>query len=236
MNTTIQELPEDQRPYEKCIREGERALSDAELLAVILKNGVKGGSSLTLANDILRYTQNTSYPGLQGILHLSLEQLRRIHGIGKVKAIQLKCVGELSRRIASEAMRPQVTFNSPVSIAKYYMEQLRHEEQELLVGMMLDTKNHFLGDAVLSRGTVNASLITPREIYVEALRRHAVGLILVHNHPSGDPSPSESDLDLTRRVFQAGEIVGISLLDHIVIGDQRYVSFHEEGLLKRCGE
>lgn len=231
MYNRIKELPEEQRPYEKCIREGERALSDGELLAVILKNGVSGGNSLTLANDILSYTQNTSFPGLQGLLHLSLEQLRKIHGIGKVKAVQLKCIGELSRRIASESMRAQVSFNQPLSIAKYYMERLRHEEQELLISMMFDTKNHLLGDQILSRGTVNASLITPREIYVEALRRHAVCLTLVHNHPSGDPTPSESDRILTRRVFEAGEMLGVHLLDHIVIGDHRYVSFHEEGLM-----
>ena len=121
--------------------------------------------------------------------------------------------------------------NDPSSIAAYYMEQLRHEEQELVLCMMSDVKGHFLGDKVLTRGTVTGSLVTPREIYLEALRYHAVSLILIHNHPSGDPSPSESDILLTRRVQEAGNVIGISLLDHIIIGDKRFLSFRQQQIL-----
>ncbi len=232
MKDTIKELPVSQRPYEKCLRDGESALSDGELLAVILRSGTKGVNSLDLANAILNYMENSSYPGLLGILHTSLEELTKIHGIGKVKAIQLKCIGELSKRIATTAARTQLSFENPATIARYYMEQLRHEEQEVILCMMLDGKNHLMGEYYLSKGTANAALITPREVFVEALRRHAVNIILVHNHPSGDPVPSPCDEEVTERIYKAGELLGIHLLDHIVIGDHRYVSFREQGLLE----
>ncbi|MDO4339295.1 MAG: DNA repair protein RadC [Eubacteriales bacterium] len=233
MNETIKELPESERPYEKCIREGAGALSDGELLAVILRSGTRGSNSVALANEILNYMKASSYPGLPGLLHSSVKDLMKIHGIGEVKAIQLKCIGELSKRIAAASARPQLCFENPATIAQYYMEQLRHEEQELMVCMMLDGRNHLLGEQVITRGTANATLITPREVYMEALRHHALNLILVHNHPGGDPTPSGADTDVTMRMYRAGELLGIQLLDHVIIGDHRYVSFREQGFFKQ---
>ena len=230
MKHTIKELPESERPYEKCIREGESALSDSELLAV-MRCGTRGVSSLALANDIMNYMKESSYPGLAGILHSSLSELRKIHGVGKVKAVQLKCIGELSKRISSAAAKPALSFHHPDSIAAYYMEQLRHQEQELMICMMLDNQNHLLAERLLSKGTVNAALITPREIYMEAVRCHAVSLILIHNHPGGNPAPSRNDILITEQIYQAGEILGIHLLDHIIIGDHQYVSFKEQGMI-----
>ena len=227
----MKELPKDQRPYEKCLENGAETLSDSELLAVILRCGTRETSSLSLANEILTQMNATPYPGLPGILHSSVQDLMSIHGIGKVKAIQLKCIGELSRRIAVTAAKPRIRWNAPESIAEYYMEKLRHEEQELMCCMMMDTKNHLLGEKTVSKGTVNISVVTPREIFLDALRYHAVGIILVHNHPSGDPSPSEQDCLVTKRIAEAGEMVGIRLLDHLIIGDHRYFSFREEELL-----
>ena len=237
----MKEIPESQRPYEKCIREGESTLSDGELLAVILRCGTRGMNSLTLANDILSHMEQSPYPGLLGLLHCSVSDLKKIHGIGTVKAVQLKCIGELSKRIASTAARISLDFNSPDSIAAYYMEDMRHLEQEEIRVMFLNTKqvlikdhliqNHLLGDTMLSKGTVNATLITPREVYLEALRYHAVNLILIHNHPGGNPAPSKCDKEITERICQAGEMLGINLLDHIIIGDHRYISFREEGLM-----
>ena len=224
-------MPESERPYEKCVREGEESLSDSELLAVILRCGTRGRSSLALANEILKFVQHSSYPGLLGLMHISLPELRKIHGVGMVKAVQLKCIGELAKRIASTAARPGLSFQNPDTIAAYYMEQLRHQEQELMICMMLDNQNHFLGDTIISKGTVNATLVTPREIFVEAVKYHAVSLILIHNHPGGNPSPSRCDMEVTERVFQAGEMLGIHLLDHIIIGDKRYISFKEEGMI-----
>lgn len=230
MKDTIMEMPDYQRPYEKCLREGEQSLSDRELLAVILRCGVQGSSSLTLADKILNLSKQTGYSGLLGLFHISMQELMKIHGIGKVKAIQLKCIGELSKRMATAAAKPELSFHHPVIIAKYYMERLRHEEQELLYCMMLDGHNHLSGEQLLSRGTVNATLITPREVFVEAVKYRAVNLILVHNHPGGDPSPSQADLDVTERIYHCGELLGIHLLDHIIIGDHRYVSFREKGI------
>lgn len=232
MKHTMKDIPEQERPYEKCIREGEQALSDSELLAVILRCGTRGKNSLALANDILKHMQESSYPGLPGILHSSLAELEKIHGVGKVKAVQLKCIGELSKRIAAAAAKPSLCFHHPDSIASYYMEQLRHQEQEFMICMMLDNRNHLLAERMISKGTVNATLVTPREIYMEAVRCHAVNLILVHNHPGGDPTPSPCDREITERIRQSGELLGISLLDHIIIGDHRYISFKEEGMMK----
>lgn len=230
----IKDLPEAQRPYEKCFSQGEAALSDCELLAVILRSGTQGLNSLELAQEILQYMETSSYTGLTGLLHISVQDLMEIHGIGQVKAVQLKCIGELSKRIARTAARPQMVMNNPSSVESYYMEELRHEEQEVVICMMSDVKGHFLGDKVLTRGTATGSLVTPREIYMEALRRHAVSLILVHNHPSGDPTPSPDDMQITARIYQAGELLGIHLLDHIIIGDQKYCSFREEGIWEKC--
>lgn len=231
MKKSVKELPETLRPYEKCIRWGAEVLTDSELLAVILRCGTEGCNSLELGTSILELTESSAYPGLLGLLHLSVEDFMKIKGIGKVKAIQLKCIGELSKRMACAAARPALSFQNPQSIAKYYMELLRHEEQELLYAMFLDGRNHFLGDKLLSRGTVNATLITPREVFVEALKKHAVSLILIHNHPSGDPMPSSCDMEVTQRIQESGEMLGIHLLDHIIIGDQKFVSFREEKLL-----
>ena len=228
---TMKELPASQRPYEKCIREGEGALSDSELLAVILRSGTQGMNSLSLANKVLSLTNDTAYPGLLGLMRLSLQDLMKVNGIGKVKAVQLKCIGELSKRMASASAKPGISFNNPETIAKYYMERLRHEEQELLFCMMFDNRNHLLGEHLVTKGTVNATLVTPREIFMEALRFHAVFLVLVHNHPSGSPDPSEHDIEVTERIFHAGELMGIMLLDHIIIGDHRYFSFRSQGLM-----
>ena len=219
-----------QLPAEMLRKLGAKKLSDEELLAIILRSGTKGSSSLALASEIL--TCSPTYPGLLGLHHLSLTQLQEIKGIGEVKAIQIKCIGELSRRIAKSASKSALRFQEPGTIADYYMEDMRHLEQETLVCMMLDTRNHLLGETELSRGTVNASLISPREIYLEAMSYHAVYIILVHNHPSGDPLPSEEDIRITRRVCQAGEILGISLLDHIIIGDLTYCSLRQEGMMQ----
>ena len=228
---TMKELPASQRPYEKCIREGEGALSDSELLAVILRSGTQGVNSLALANKVLSLTKDTAYPGLLGLMRLSLQDLMKVNGIGKVKAVQLKCIGELSKRMASASAKPGISFNNPETIAKYYMERLRHEEQELLFCMMFDNRNHLLGEHLVTKGTVNATLVTPREIFMEALKFHAVFLVLVHNHPSGSPDPSEHDIQVTERIFHAGELMGIMLLDHIIIGDHRYFSFRSQGLM-----
>ena len=223
---TAKNLPVSEQPYEKCLKSGAASLSDAELLAVIIRCGTNGSSSTEVAKHVLsKRTGN-----LLGLYQMSLKELQEVPGIGKVKAIQLKCIAELSKRIAQTGRQQAVVMQNAFSVADYYMEQLRHQEQELMICMMLDNQNHLLNDIVLSKGTVNATLITPREVFVEAVKYHAVNLILVHNHPGGDPSPSQADLEVTRRVFESGELLGIHLLDHIIIGDHRYISFREKGI------
>lgn len=219
------------RPYERCLREGAASLTDAQLLAVIIRSGVKGLDATKLAGKILELSP--SKKGLLGLCHLSIEELMTVPGIGEVKAIQLKCVGELSKRIATYEARKKLEFSEPATIAEYYMEQLRHEEQETLIAVMLDTRNQFIGDKVMSKGTVNSAILSTRELFIEALRFHAVHIILLHNHPSGDPTPSNEDMVLTEKVYRAGKLLDISLMDHLVIGDRSYVSFAESGFIKK---
>ena len=212
------------------MREGAEHLTDAELLSIILRTGSKGENSLELAERILAL--NCPGEGILGLLHLSLPQLMSVKGIGKVKGIQLMCIGELSRRIwKKKQLERTIRFEEPEQVAAYYQEDLRHMEQEQFFLMMFNTRQMLIGERMMSKGTVNASLAGTREIFIEALRYQAVSLILVHNHPSGDPEPSKEDILLTERVRKAGELMGIRLLDHIVIGDSAYVSMKERGLL-----
>lgn len=227
---TIKNIPEEERPYEKCLLHGPESLSDSELLAVILRTGTCGSSSLELARKILQ--QGNPEEGLLGIHHLTLQELMELKGIGQVKAIQVKCIGELSKRIACLTAQKELNFQDPYTIANYYMEKMRHEEQEQMVCMMLDTKNQLLGEKIISKGTVNSSLVSPRDLLLAALRYRAVYIILVHNHPSGNPMPSKDDILFTQRIQDACNLTDIPLLDHIIIGDQKYFSFREEGLLE----
>jgi DNA repair protein RadC len=190
-------------------------------------------SSVQLAESILY--QYSHVKGLSAIMHLTLEELTAIKGVGQVKAVQILCIAELAKRIAKTTIGNQVEWNSPDMIAAYYMEELRHKEQEELRLILLNTKNRLIQDIVLTKGTVNTSLISPREVFLEALRYHAVHIILMHNHPSGDPKPSKEDVAVTLRIQKAGELLGIYLLDHIIIGDCTYVSMKSEGYLSIGG-
>ena len=202
------------RPYERCLMYGPASLTDAELLAVVIRSGTAGLSAIDLAEQILHLSRTDT--GLLSLLHLSIHELMEVPGIGQVKAIQLKCVGELSKRIATYSARQELSFSEPCSIADYYMEQLRHEEKESLFCMMLDTKNNMIGDERISTGTVNYAVLSTRELFLAALRYR---------------TPSEEDILLTERVRKAGNLLNIILLDHIVIGDRCYVSFRESGIL-----
>lgn len=227
---TMKDLPAEERPYEKCLTEGPEGLSDAELLSIIIRTGSREDSSLELAQKILAL----NYPkrGILGLLHHSLDELMQIKGIGRVKGAQLLCIGELSKRIWKQAaVSETMNFCSPLDVVNYFVEDMRHQEQELVYIMLLNTKGALIRDILISQGTVNSSVVSPREIFIEAVKHRAVSLVLVHNHPSGDPSPSKQDLSLTRRVKEAGDLIGIRLLDHIIIGDNSYVSLKERGVL-----
>lgn len=222
----MKQIPESQRPYEKCLQNGPEALTDAELLAVILRTGSRSSTVLELARKILSLAPEGD--GLTGLFHLSISQLCELEGIGRVKSVQILCIGELSKRIARTQARKTLSFQDPETIAAYYMETLRHEDQEHVFCMMLDTKCHFLGETELTRGTVNLSVLSPREVFLAALSWRAVFLILIHNHPSGDALPSEEDRRITERIRKAGEMIGITLLDHIIIGDRTFFSFAQD--------
>lgn len=224
----MKEIPGKERPYEKCIQKGPQSLGDAELLAVLLRCGTKGENALELANHIL-YHENED--GLLGIHQFTLDKLMRIKGIGKVKAVQILCLSELAKRLAKACAKERLCFQDPKSIACYYMEELRHEKQERTKLLMLNTKSMLLGECDISKGTVNASIITPRELFIEALQKNATAIVILHNHPSGDPTPSQDDIDTTARIKKAGELIGIPLLDHIIIGNNCYSSFREAGAL-----
>ncbi len=213
-------------PYEKFLRFGPESLTESELLAIILRTGTKDISAVELANKVLALAK---YPreGLLGLYDVSLEELMSIKGIGMVKAVKLKSLTELSMRISRATAKQGLSFNRSGKVAEYFMEKLRHRTTECVILVSLDVKGQLIREQKLSDGSVRMALISPREIFLEALQNRAVNIILVHNHPSGDPTPSEADKELTRNVKELGEKMDIPLLDHIIIGDNRYTSFRE---------
>ncbi len=226
---TIKEMPLEFRPYERFYAYGPESLSESELLAILLKTGTNGVPAIQLANSVLNYQGRTD--GILSIFHLSLEELTSIQGIGKVKAMQIKCIAELSRRIAKTQAKKNLLFSEPETVASYFMADLRHLEIEQFLVAFLDTKCFLIREMVISRGTVNGAIAEPREVFQEALRSSAVFLCLIHNHPSGDPTPSNQDLETTRRFKKAGELIGIPVVDHIIIGDNTFVSLARAGFL-----
>ena len=226
----MKEMACEERPYERCERFGASNLTDSELLAVLLRTGTRGENALQLADKILHPV--FSQKGVLNLHQWTYEQLMQIKGIGKVKAIQILCLAELSRRLAKATAQEGLNFSNPASIARYYMEDLRHANQEQMKLLLLNTKSRLIGEADISKGTVNSAVISPRELFVEALQKNAVSIVLLHNHPSGDPTPSKEDVLITRRIQEAGRLIGVELLDHIVIGDNCYVSLREKGLVR----
>jgi DNA repair protein RadC len=226
---TVKELPESERPYEKALTKGIESLSDAELLSVILRTGSRNVRSIDLAYEILRH--KPEYPGLLSLCYTTKEELMKITGIGKVKAIELLAIAELVKRLVRAKKPDRNIFRSPKEIALYYMEELRHEKREKTILLLLDGKNRMIRDIIISEGTVNMSMASPREIFIEAIKYEAVFIILLHNHPSGDPTPSREDLQTTKKIQQTGMLVGIPLIDHIIIGDQSYISLQEQKLM-----
>lgn len=225
---TVKELPTSERPYEKCERYGAVSLSDAELLAVILRTGTKEQRVIDLAVNILNYS--TAYPGLKGLNYLTMKDLTKIKGVGRVKAIELLCLTEITKRMSREIHKDSLKLITPQSVADYYMQDLRHLTREQVLLLLMDSKNKIIKDMIISEGTVNTSIMPTREVFVQAVKYEAVNIILLHNHPSGDPTPSAEDIRVTKRLYEAGNLIGITLMDHIIIGDNRYISLKEQGL------
>lgn len=227
VNITMKELPLSERPYEKCEQCGAASLSDAELLAVVIRTGGKGERATELATRVIN-----SIPGkrISGLFQIPLSQLSEIHGIGRVKAVQLKCLTEITKRMMAQGIsRGQLLCTEPAKVAAYFMPGMKFLECEQVRLLILNGRNALEHEIIISDGSFNSALASPREIFYNALKYKAVSIIVLHNHPSGDPSPSREDILLTKRLSDTGGMVGIPLLDHIIIGDNRYVSMKESG-------
>ncbi|GKU75722.1 DNA repair protein RadC [Paenibacillus sp. L3-i20] len=225
-SSNMRDVPHEERPRERMMRYGAESLSHAELLAILLRTGTQRQSAVHLAGAILKQCGN-----LRNLMDMSMDELTAIRGIGPAKALQLRAGIELGRRITKSKLGDLVTVRRPKDAADYVMEDLRYLKKEHFVCLFLNTKNHIIARETLSMGTLNASLVHPREVFRAAIKCSSASIICAHNHPSGDPTPSPEDISLTKRLAEAGQLVGIEVLDHLVIGDGRFVSLKEQGHL-----
>ncbi|WP_336784518.1 RadC family protein [Paenibacillus sp. MMO-177] len=222
----LRNVPHEERPRERMMQYGAEALSHTELLAILLRTGTKRESAVHLAGKILKECGS-----LRNLLDMSMSELTAIKGIGPAKAVQLRAGIELGRRIVRSGQGEIVTVRKPQDAANYVMEEMRYLKKEHFVCLFLNTKNHIIARETLSVGTLNASLVHPREVFRAAVKAGSASIICVHNHPSGDPMPSPEDIALTKRLVEAGELMGIEVLDHLVIGDGRFISLKEHGYM-----
>lgn len=225
----IKDFPVEERPYERFIKYGEESLSVSELLAILIRTGTREISSMDLAKTLVLNER-----GQEDILKLheyAYESLVEVKGIGHVKAIQILTLLALSKRLSKATYRSSMKWSSPGDVAGYFMEELRHKKKEQFLVVYLDTKCKCIGYDRVSDGSLNASIVHPREVYKGAIRKSAYSIITVHNHPSGDPSPSREDIMITSKLKASGELIGIGLLDHIIIGDGCFISLKEQGYL-----
>ena len=234
MSIKIKELPYAERPYEKLELYGEKALSNAELLAIVIKSGTKQETSVELAQKILKLNKNTKEDELNFLRNVSIEEFQQIKGIGKVKAIQLKAVCELAIRMSKPSNYKQIKIKSPQDIAKILLNELRCEKKEIVKLIMLNNKNEIVKMMNVAIGGNNFANFSVTEILGETIKIKAPKIILVHNHPSGDPTPSKNDIEITATLYKAAMTVGIELVDHLVIGNMEYTSIMGE-IAKKLG-
>lgn len=229
-NSTAKKHSSENLPYEKFLRFGPENLTESELLAIILRTGTRDKTALDLAEEVLALSKSNR-TGLLGLYDIPLHKLTEVKGIGEVKAVKIKCLTELAMRINTATAKGGLIIQKPSTIADYFMEKLRHRKKECVVLVCLDSKGQILQEIFLSSGSVKMSLLSPRDVFIEALRYEAVNIILIHNHPSGDPAPSGCDLQITKDICEMGNKLDLPLLDHIIIGDNCYTSFKEMGYL-----
>ncbi|PWT91504.1 MAG: hypothetical protein C5B54_05190 [Acidobacteria bacterium] len=223
---SLKQIPESERPREKLLTQGEQALSDAELLALILGSGTSSETSVQLAQRILG-----QFGGVQKLALLSAIELQDVHGVGPAKAAGLKAAFELSRRHVQRNENRQPQFSQSQTVYQYFEPKLRGRVQEEFWVVALDTKNRLIVAQSITKGTLSGSLVHPREVFGFAIKNSAASIIILHNHPSGDPQPSLEDRKVTTQIAQAGKLMGIELLDHVIIGQSCYFSFRDQGLL-----
>jgi DNA repair protein RadC len=225
--TMMRNLPADERPREKLVQYGADALSNSELLAILIGTGTKDVSAIALANRVLALEE-------EGISYLSNclpEELSGIPGMGMAKSCQIIAAIELGKRIATKPKGKRINIKSPDEVASLFIEEMRYLKKEYFKALLLNTKNEIIMIENISIGNLNSSVVHPREVFCTAIKKSACSLIVVHNHPSGNPMPSQTDIDITRRLVEAGELLGIKVLDHLIIGDGTYVSLKEKMLL-----
>jgi len=220
----IRDVNIEDRPRERLLRQGAESLSNQELLAILLRTGTKEESVLVLANRVLNVFER-----LHHLKHATIEEMMAIKGIGEVKAIQLMAAVELGRRLAQKHNDEKFTIRSPQDAATYLMPDMTSLNQEHFVVLFLNIKNQIIHKQTIFIGSLNASIVHPREIFREAVKRSAASIICAHNHPSGVPTPSTEDIEVTKRIVEAGYIIGIELIDHVIIGDHQYISLKEKG-------
>lgn len=221
---TIKDLPPAMRPREKMEELGPEALTDSELLAILLGTGSKSESAIELANRILVQAK-----GLRFLAEASIHDLMEIPWVGLAKACQIKAAVELGRRVALDHGRVKPVIKTPEDVASLLMEKMRYLDREHFMVLLLNSKNQVLATETVSIGSLNSTVVHPRELFKQAVKRSAAAVILVHNHPSGDPTPSGEDLAVTKRLVEGGQLLGIEVLDHIIIGDQKHYSFRRQG-------
>lgn len=226
MENKIMDMPEMERPQERLLRYGADSLSNSELLAVILRTGTQAENVISLSHRLIN-----NFEGINGLLEATKEELMEVKGIKEAKAAQILSVAELSKRFLTYRSGDSYRITSPEHAANLIMVELRTHKKEVLKVLLLNTKNVVIGVFNASIGSLNSSIVHPREIFKEAIKKSAASIILAHNHPSGDPTPSQEDISSTSRIKEVGKIIGIELLDHIIIGDGKYISLKEKNLL-----
>ena len=225
----IKDMAKSEKPVEKLLTCGAEVMSDAELLAIILRTGTKEHSAIELAQLILN--SNPVYKGLPGLCYTNPTELMKISGVGRTKASQILALTELSKRLSSESFKNTVQLNSSESVASYFMEKTRYLTRERVYALFMSASNAVIKEMLISSGSIDRSIISVRDLFSEALRCDAVSMIILHNHPSGSPEPSLADINISKNIKEAGEVLGIRLLDHIITGDRVYVSLKERELL-----
>ena len=225
----VRELPVDERPRERLLALGPGFLSNAELLAIVLRNGSKERSALQLAQDILSLYKDD---GVSALGRMTAGELMCLQGIGSAKAAEVMAAVELGKRLNAHISRQRAMVTCPEDAADYAMPRFRYEDREHFAVILLNVKNHILSMPVISVGSLTASVVHPREVFKAAIQQTAASIILVHNHPSGDPTPSREDIEVTSRMVQVGKVIDIPVLDQIIIGGDNFVSIKEKGLMK----
>ena len=224
---TIKDLPINERPREKLIKYGVESLSNAELLAIIIRTGHNEDTAIDLANRILSIDSS----GIKFLCQATVEELIRVKGIGHCKAAQIIAAIELGKRISSRGVESKLKVDSPLVVVELLMDDMKFLNKEHFRVILLNTKNQIISIEEISIGNLNSSIVHPREVFNIAIRRSANSIILVHNHPSGDSTPSTEDINITRRLIEAGNIIGIKVLDHIIIGDNNYTSLKQKNII-----